>query len=100
MFSSDNPIVMICGVILALGFIIGTVHYINKIIAANTQDLLVKFILLVFAALVGVFIVDKVIAFKINLLSTSQNESLFDLIKTLTLMIFSFYFGTQKNKSD
>ena len=100
MFSSDNPIVMICGVILALSFIIGTVHYINKIIAANTQDLLVKFILLVFAALVGVFIVDKVIAFKINLLSTSQNESLFDLIKTLTLMIFSFYFGTQKNKSD
>lgn len=100
MFSSGNPIVMICGVLLSLGFIIGTVHYINKIIAANTQDLLVKFILLVFAALVGVFIVDKVIAFKINLLSTSQNESLFDLIKTLTLMIFSFYFGTQKNKSD
>ena len=100
MFSSDSAIVMICGVLLALSFIIGKVHYINKIIAANTQDLLVKFILLVFAALVGVFIVDKVIAFKINLLSPSQNESLFDLIKTLTLMIFSFYFGTQKNKSD
>jgi len=61
MFSSGNLLVMICGVLLALGFTIGTVHYINKIIAANTQDLLVKFILLVFAALVGVFIVDKVI---------------------------------------
>jgi hypothetical protein len=100
MFSSDSAIVMILGVLISLGFIVGTVHYINKIISANTQDLLVKFILIVFAALVGVFIVDKVVAFKINLLSESQNDSLFDLIKTLTLMIFSFYFGTQKGKSD
>ena len=100
MFSSDSAIVMILGVLISLGFIVGTVLYINKIISANTQDLLVKFILIVFAALVGVFIVDKVVAFKINLLSESQNDSLFDLIKTLTLMIFSFYFGTQKGKSD
>ena len=100
MFSSDSAIVMILGVLISLGFIVDTVHYINKIISANTQDLLVKFILIVFAALVGVFIVDKVVAFKINLLSESQNDSLFDLIKTLTLMIFSFYFGTQKGKSD
>jgi hypothetical protein len=46
--------------------------------------------------LVGVFIVDKVVAFKIPLLSVAQNENLFDLIKTLILMIFSYYFGTQK----
>jgi hypothetical protein len=90
--------IMISGILLALGFIIGSVHYINKLIASNTKDLLVRFILLVFAALVAVFIVDKVIAFKINLLSQEQNNSLFDLIKTLTLMIFSYYFGTQKGK--
>jgi hypothetical protein len=41
-------------------------------------------------------VVDKVIAFKTPLLSPEQNNSLFDLIKTLTLMIFSYYFGTQK----
>jgi hypothetical protein len=98
MFSSDNPIVMILGVLLALGFIISCVHYVNKLIAGNTKDLLVRFILIVFAALVGVFIADKIIAFKINLLSVEQNNSLFDLIKTLTLMIFSYYFGTQKGK--
>ena len=98
MFSSDNVMIMISGILLALGFIIGSVHYINKLIASNTKDLLVRFILLVFAALVAVFIVDKVIAFKINLLSQEQNNSLFDLIKTLTLMIFSYYFGTQKGK--
>ncbi len=100
MFSSDSQYVMIFGILLSLGFIISSVHYVNKLIAGNTKDLLVRFILIVFAALVGVFIVDKVIAFKINLLSQEQNNSLFDLIKTLTLMIFSYYFGTQKGSKE
>jgi len=98
MFSSDYLIVTIFAVLLSLAFIVGVVHYVNKIIADNTKDLLVRFILIVFAALVGVFIVDKVIAFKINLLNEKQNDDLFELIKTLTLMIFSYYFGTQKGK--
>ena len=51
---------------------------------------------LVFTALVCLFIVDKVIAFKIKLLPDEQNNQLFDLIKTLVLMIFSNYFGTKK----
>ncbi len=100
MFSSPYLLVTIFAVLLSLGFIIGSVHYINKIIASNTKDLLVKFILIIFAALVGVFIVDKVIAFKINLLNEKQNDDLFELIKTLTLMIFSYYFGTQKGDKE
>lgn len=96
MFSSPYLAVTIFAVILSLLFIIGCVHYINKIIA---KDLLVRFILVIFAALVGVFIVDKIVAFKINLLSDKQNDDLFELIKTLTLMIFSYYFGTQKNQN-
>ncbi len=100
MFSSDSQYIMIFGILLALGFIISSVHYVNKLIAGDTKDLLVRFILIVFAALVGVFIVDKVIAFKVNLLSQEQNNSLFDLIKTLTLMIFSYYFGTQKGSKE
>jgi hypothetical protein len=46
------------------------------------------------------FIVDKVIAFKIKLLTDEMSNQLFDLIKTLTLMIFSYYFGTQKKGED
>jgi hypothetical protein len=77
-------------------FIGFTVHYVNKLFASHTKDLLVRFILIVFAALVAVFIIDKVVAFKLPLLSEKQNDELFDLIKTLTLMIFSYYFGSQK----
>lgn len=99
MFSSDNPLIMILGVCLALGFIIFSIHYTNKLFVNKTQDVLVRFILMVFAGLVSVFIVDKTIAFKINLLSSHQNDQLFELIKTLTLMIFSYYFGTQKSEN-
>jgi hypothetical protein len=82
---------------MGMAFIMFCVYYVNKLFVNQTKEILVRFILLVFASLVGVFIVDKVIAFKINLLSEEQNTQLFDLIKTLTLMIFSYYFGTQKS---
>jgi hypothetical protein len=100
MFSSNELWVMLLGVFSGLGFIIASVVYVNKLFVAQTKDVLVRFILLVFAALVGIFIVDKVIAFKIQLLTPEMNTQLFDLIKTLTLMIFSYYFGTQKNEKN
>jgi len=99
MFSYPNVFVMILAVLIGMAFISFCVFYVNKLFVNHTKDVLVRFILLVFASLVGVFIVDKVIAFKINLLSEEQNSQLFDLIKTLTLMIFSYYFGSQKSSS-
>lgn len=89
---------MLLGVLLSLGFIMALIVYVSKLFVNQTKDVLVRFILLVFAALVGIFIVDKVIAFKIELLTKEMDEQLFDLIKTLTLMIFSYYFGTQKSE--
>jgi hypothetical protein len=100
MFSSQNNIVMISGILLALTFICGLLYFVNKMFANNTQDILVRFILLVFTALVGVWVVDKVIAFKIKLLDAEQGAQLFDLIKTLILMIFSYYFGSKKSVED
>ena len=100
MFSSDNLWVMITGIILGLFFISGSVYFTNKLFVSRTKDVLVRFIILVFSALVSLFIVDKTIAFKVALLSDQQNTQLFDLIKTLTLMIFSYYFGTQKNSNE
>lgn len=97
MFSSPHLWVMISGILLSLSFIVGSVYYINRLFALRTKDLLVRFIILVFGALVSLFIVDKVIAFKIKLLPDEQNNELFELIKTLVLMIFSYYFGTQKS---
>jgi len=93
---SEGGIVMIMGILLGLGVIGGSVYYINKLFANNTQEILVRFILLVFTSLVALFVVDKVIAWQVKLLSDEQNTQLFDLIKTLVLMIFSYYFGTKE----
>lgn len=94
MFNSGG-ITMIAGILMGLAFIIAGVVFVNKMFFNDTQEILVRFILLIFTALVCLFIVDKVVAFKIKLLNDEQNNSLFDLIKTLVLMIFSYYFGSK-----
>lgn len=98
MFSSPILPVMILGVLLSILLIVGAVYYVNKMFSNDTQEILVRFILLVFTSLVGVYVVDKIIAFKVALLSDAQDKELFDLIKTLILMIFSYYFGTKKTE--
>jgi Ca2+/Na+ antiporter len=97
MFSSDNVWVMILGIFMALGFIMGSSYFVYKMFVQETKEILVRFILVVFTALVALFIVDKTIAWKVSLMSAEQNENLFDLIRTLVLMIFSYYFGTKDN---
>jgi hypothetical protein len=91
---------MISGIILGLSIIMTSVYFVNKMFVNDTKDVLVRFIILVFTALVALFIVDKVIAFRIKLLADEINKELFDLIKTLILMIFSYYFGTKNNKNE
>ena len=98
MFSSGGYI-MVLGIFMALVFIMGSVYLTYKLFAQGTQEILVRFILMIFTALVALFIVDKTIAWKVNFISPEQNKELFDLIKTLVLMIFSYYFGTKEKGS-
>ena len=100
MFSYPNLWVMISGILLGLSVIIGGIYFVNKMFVDQTKDVLVRFIILVFTALVCLFIVDKVIAFRIKLLTEENNNQLFELIKTLILMIFSYYFGTKNNSQE
>lgn len=93
---------MILGICMALAFIIGSTYFVYQMFAKNTKEILVRFILVIFTSLVALFIVDKTIAWRVQLISEQQNEQLFELIRTLVLMIFSYYFGTKENnrKSD
>ena len=100
MFSHPELWVMLTGILLGLGIIISSVYFVNKMFVNDTKDVLVRFIIIVFTALVALFVVDKVIAFRIKLLPDETNKELFDLIKTLILMIFSYYFGTKNNSKE
>ena len=97
---SEGGFSMIFGIVLGLSIIFGSTYLVYKMFIGNVQDILVRFIILVFTALVALFIVDKVIAWKVKLLPEEMNNQLFDLIKTLVLMIFSYYFGTKTDKTD
>ena len=97
MFNHSELWVMLLGISMGLTLIVSSVVFVNKLFVNSTKDVLVRFVIMVFTALVALFIVDKVIAFKIKLLPDEQNNQLFDLIKTLVLMIFSYYFGTKTN---
>jgi hypothetical protein len=92
---SEGGLTTIFGVLLSLVFISGSIYYVSKLFASQTQEILVKFVVMIFTSLVALFIVDKIVAFKIQLVSEEQNAQLFDLIKTLVLMVFSYYFGTK-----
>lgn len=98
MFSTQNIYFTVLAVVLSMSFIAGAIYFVNKLFANDTQEILVKFIVLVFTSMVGVYIIDKIVAFKIQILSKEQDDDLFELIKTLVLMIFSYYFGIKKNK--
>ena len=95
---SEGGLIMVLGILMGLVIIFGSVYMVHKLFSDSTQEVLVKFILLIFTAMVGLYIVDKLIAFKIHLVSEEQNKELFDLIKSLILMIFSYYFGTKSDK--
>ncbi len=99
MFSSESTAVMVTGIFMALGFILGSCYFVHKMFANSTKEILVRFILIIFTALAALFIVDKTIAWKVALLSVEQSNQLFDLIRTLVLMIFSYYFGTKEHKN-
>ena len=96
---SEGGNVMVLGICMALFFIMSSSYFVYKMFARGTKEILVKFILVIFTALVALFIVDKTIAWKVSLMSVEQNENLFELIRTLVLMIFSYYFGTKGGDS-
>ena len=100
MFSSGETWVMILGILMALAFIMGSTYFVYQMFAKSTKEILVRFILVIFTSLVALYIVDKTIAWKVSLISPEQNEQLFDLIRTLVLMIFSYYFGTKDSKKN
>lgn len=85
------------GILLAIAIIGGSLYGVSKLFVYKTQDILVRFILLIFTAMVALYVVDKVVAHNYEFLPEEQNTQLFDLIKTLVLMIFSYYFGTREN---
>ena len=87
--------IMIFGVLLSLSFIALGVWYFNKMIDSglNQKAWLTRFIALLLAAMLGLFMVDKLISFEIPLLTEEMSNSLFELIKNIVLVVFGYQFN-------
>ena len=92
---SEGGYTMIFGVLLSLGFIALGVWYFNKMIDSSLDQKawLTRFVSLLLAAMLGLFMVDKLVSFKTKLLTNEMSDSLFELIKNIVLVVFGYQFN-------
>jgi hypothetical protein len=98
----EGGILMLVGVLLSLGFIILMAWYVNTKIssALNPQQWLTRFVALLLTCLLGLFIVDKLVSWEMQLLSDEMSNGLFELIKNVVLIIFGYQFNNASTKQD
>ena len=97
----EGGLIMVLGVLLSLGFVALSVWYVNKMINTQLEEKqwLTRFISLLLAAFLGLFIVDVLVSWKVQLLSDQMRNSLFELIKNVVLVVFGYQFNSgNKNK--
>ena len=92
---AEGGYVMIFGVILSLAFIALGVWYFNKMIDSSLDQKawLTRFISLLLAAMLGLFMVDKLVSFQTKLLTNEMSDALFELIKNIVLVVFGYQFN-------
>ena len=92
--------IMIFGVLISLGFVALSVWYVNKMIDTQLEEKqwLTRFMSLLLAAFLGLFIVDVLISWKVQLLDNNMRNSLFELIKNVVLVVFGYQFNTGNKK--
>jgi hypothetical protein len=90
--------IMVLGIIFSLGFVCLSVWYVNRMIDTQLEEKqwLTRFVSLLLAAFLGVFVVDVLVSFKTKLLSEEMRNSLFELIKNVVLVVFGYQFNNKK----
>ncbi len=97
MFTSNTTL----GVILALLFICLTtwfvIHNTRSLIATDKVLFLLVFLI---AILTTVWVADRVIAFKIQLLTVEESKSIFEIIRNIIAIVLGYYFGSKKQEKE
>jgi uncharacterized protein YacL len=97
---AEGGYTMIFGVLISLGFIALGVWYFNKMIDSSLDQKawLTRFVSLLLAGLLGLFMVDKLVSFKTKLLTDEMSNNLFELIKNIVLVVFGYQFNEKSDK--
>jgi hypothetical protein len=90
----------VAAIAIGIGIIGGIQWTVRRIFATEKAEhkALTQFVTAMFALIVGVWIADKLIAGpSTELISPEESSQLLNFIKDITLMVFSYYFGTKAN---
>jgi Na+-transporting NADH:ubiquinone oxidoreductase subunit NqrE len=90
----------VAAIAIGIGIIGGIQWTVRRIFASEKMEhkALTQFVTAMFALIVGVWIADKLIAGpSTELLLPGESSQLLTFIKDITLMVFSYYFGTKAN---
>ncbi len=100
MYSQDNIYVVGGAILVSITFLIFLLYFFNNPLKSSRetdqQAWLTKFVSLVLVMLLGVWIIDRIVAFKMTLLPPSESESIFKMIQTITLLAIGYQFNTGK----
>ena len=90
----------VAAIAIGIGIIGGIQWTVRKIFSTEKAEhkALTQFVTAMFALIVGVWIADKLIAGpSTELIAPEESLQLLTFIKDITLMVFSYYFGTKAN---
>jgi uncharacterized membrane protein len=99
----SGGIMMVVGILISIATIAGIVWYVNSQIPKylKKREWLTRYVALILAALLGVFIVDMLISWDVKLMNDEMRHDLFDLIKNIVLVVFGYQFASnQSNNND
>ena len=99
---SEGGLMMVFGVLLSLGFICIMVWYANVSIPKELtgKNWLTRFVALILTALLGVFIVDLLVSWKVQLLNDEMRNGLIELIKNIVLVVFGYQFNANNKNNN
>jgi hypothetical protein len=97
-----NEYTMILGVALSIGVVALLVWYVNSIIPQRLgqREWLTRFVALVLTVFLGVFVADVMVSWDVQLMSDDLRRGLFDLIKSIVLVVFGYQFGAKATAGD
>lgn len=97
-----NEYTMILGVALSISVVALLVWYVNSIIpqTLGQREWLTRFVALVLTVFLGVFVADVMVSWDVQLMSDDLRRGLFDLIKSIVLVVFGYQFGAKATAGD
>jgi len=94
--------VMISGVVLSVAVVVLLVWYVNSVIpqTLGQREWLTRFVALVLTVFLGVFTADVMVSWDVQLMSDDLRRGLFDLIKSIVLVVFGYQFGARSSSAE